>query len=276
MVARLTGRKAIIIFATNKYFILGLRLISHIQKHYKTENHLDYIFISDSDPKQYYDNKNIHHIPVSKDLSFMDIMILRWGYAAKVASWGIHDEIILIDADTSIKHDFTDSDFSSKFTTLLHPDNDDRDWMLNYTFEKNKKAAGYFKFADNEVYYNAAFLAASPSVSEDIYRKLLEWHRTDVRNDIQPPWHDETYINKYAHVYRIPEKIIDGKNSFLSLGDKGGKSLLTDLEHQSGVYVFDNARVINDVYRNALTSLTNLDIDSKWDILDDGTVYLVG
>lgn len=270
------SRKAVVIFATNKYFVLGLRLISHWEHHYKSNNKIDFIFISDSDPRQYYNKKNIHYIPVSKDLSFLEIMILRWRYAAKVASFGIHDEILMVDADTSISNDFSDDAFSSNFTILKHPDNDNRDWILNHSFENNKRSSAYFKFTKNEVYYNAGLVTTSPSVMIELNDHISKWYRQNQAMGIATPWHDETYINKYAHVVRVPEKVLFGDSLFLNMSDKGGDVMITGHPSGSGVYVFDNARTIDDAYMSVLGQLSEIDINNhKWTISNEGKVEIV-
>jgi hypothetical protein len=270
------GRKAIVIFATNKYFVLGLRLISHWEHHYKSDNKIDFIFISDSDPKQYYDKKNIHYIPVGNDLSFLDIMILRWAYASKIASFGLHDEILMIDADTSINKDFSDENFSSNLTMVKHPDNDNRDWILNHSFENNKRSSAYFRFTKNEVYYNAGLLVASPKVMIDLNEHISKWYRQNIAMGISTPWHDETYINKYAHTVKIPEKILYQDTVFLTMSDKGGSSMITGHSSGSGVYVFDNARAIDNAYTKILEQLHAMDINNcKWIISDEGKIQIV-
>jgi histo-blood group ABO system transferase len=270
------SKKAVVIAATNKYFALGLRLISHWNHHYKSDNKIDFIFISDRDPNEYSVANNIKHIAVTPSESFMEIAMYRWQVAIKLAESEEYDEIICVDADTTIGSDFTDENFSSEFTAMKHMYNDNYEHKMNNLIENNKRAASFFKFEDDGDHYHCGFVVATPEIFKDLGLKMNEWWQTDIANGVEARWHDESYFNKYVYTVRPLTKALDTKKLFMSLGDKAGVLFFKNSKLRAGAHNFDEGKRLQGPFQRFMKNLSRAKLVGKrWDISTNGTIVNV-
>lgn len=270
------SKKAIIVAATNKYFALGLRLISHWNHHYKSDNTVDFIFISDRDPNRYFVANNIKYVEVPPSESFMEIAMYRWELASKLAESAEYSEIICIDADTTISSNFTDEDFSSEFTAMKHMYNDNYEHKMNNLIENDERAASFFKFEDDGDHYHCGFVVATPEIFKDLGLKMNEWWQTDVANGVEARWHDESYFNKYLYTVRPITRALNTNRLFMSLGDKAGHMFFKGSTRRAGAHNFNEGKRLQGPFERFMKNLSKANlVDKRWDISANGTIVNV-
>ena len=94
--------------------------------------------------------------------------------------------------------------------------------------------------------------------------------KTDLKNNITPVWHDETYLNKYVHTITKPKKVIPATQSIFKVSDKGPDVLLQNL---SGAFMFEDVKNKNEAFFKILNSIPK-NLNSKWGIDNLGNIFI--
>ena len=210
----------VIIIATKEYFPLGLRAINQFLHFYKGDRSVFFRFISDQDPKEFIDYANIEHVYMNPDMDFESYTMKKIEEVQKIEN--TYGYYLILDADTKINKPFSDRDFISDFTCLMHFNNR----ILNkkrLPFETNPKSSAYFNQAHykSRMYYHACMIGGSYENIKELSDNIITWWQEDKVKGIRAIWEDESYLNRYVNTIKKPDKILDPDDLFCLLGDKG-------------------------------------------------------
>lgn len=200
------NKVGIVIVATNSYFVLGVRFIKRFHHFYNGEHKIKFFFFSDQDPSDYIQDDidiEYHH---DYHADWVQGTNSKFKNIIKLADKDI-DYIYYFDADTSINRPFDITNIIGDITGGEHFGN--RSWMKNEKpFDRNPNSKAYIPIdTDKEqMYYYGAFFGGQKDRLIDLCKLLHEWQIEDKKIHHEPPWNDESYLNKYFH-YNPPHFI---------------------------------------------------------------------
>lgn len=207
----------IVLVATNRYFPLGLRLVSRWKNLYFGENKYIFHFISDRDPREYLyidDESLVYESIESKD--WFSNNMLRIDYLKKIAQLN-SDYVICIDADTNVENKILDNLFLHEAFFLQHAERE-------YVEINNDMSVGYMNFSnlEDKDFVQACFFGGTPQKVInmcDYVIKCLDIDRPigKILNNI-----DETYLTKYFYINKQCVSL-KRENLPLFITDKGGQ-----------------------------------------------------
>lgn len=254
---------AFVITATGPYFILGIRLINKINKHYSGNSIIDIHFFSDEDPKKYVTHKNVHYVNMAHD-KFEKITMKKTVNPINI-NYKEYDYIFLSDADTNITKNFSDSDFIGNLVAVRHFN--DKTFMAQVkNYERNPLSSAYIPYETklDQIYYCACFLGGLSENVVAFINEIIKMEDHDLRIGIVPVWHDESYVNKFLH-HTPPAFLMDPFDTFLIISDKGNSK---ELRAGSENPPFEGVDIEN--LKNKIKILK----DKDWDIVDNKIVVI--
>jgi len=224
---------AIIIIATNSYFILGLRFIKKFMHYYNGNSIIKFYFFSDHDPRNYFSSDiNLEYI-YTKHNNWLDATNSKF-YNIKSLENKDEDYFYYFDADTNIMKTFDETWFLGESVGAEHFGN--KSWLKNGAgFDKNPRSKAYVPEDSklDKIYYMGAFLGGKKEKIMKIAEILLQWQLEDKKINYEPGVNDESYINAYFHYN--PPKIVKIENFPFLYSDKGGmqdtRNPLLDIEY---------------------------------------------
>lgn len=66
-----------------------------------------------------------------------------------------------------------------------------------FTYDRNEKTNAYIPLGDGEIYYQACFWGGTTKKFMELSKTITEWVNQDIKNEVEPIWLDESYLNKY-------------------------------------------------------------------------------
>lgn len=216
-------RIGVAILATNAYFLLGLRFVHKWIRYYTGDASIVFHFFSDKNPKEYLNETNnmiiVHHPENHKNWvegtnsKFKNIITLENEDL---------DYIYYFDADTDIKHPFTENWFLGDLVGGEHFGN--KLWMENNkAFERYEKSRAYIPVDTRlpQMYYYGAFFGGTKFNVINFCRTLKDNQEADRLINFEPGCNDESYINAYFH-YNPPSKTVLSQDFAFIISDKAG------------------------------------------------------
>lgn len=77
-------------------------------------------------------------------------------------------------------------------------------WYINekkpvdkYPYERRPVSRAYIPYDEGMHYYQAGLIGGKSEYYLELLEKCDEWTESDLKQDIVPVWHDESYLNKY-------------------------------------------------------------------------------
>ncbi|XP_072287758.1 histo-blood group ABO system transferase-like isoform X2 [Pyxicephalus adspersus] len=140
--------------------------------------------------------------PRWQDVSMRRMEMIRDFAREKIAS---EDFLVCVDVDMKFNDEVGVEILSDLFGTL-------NPWMFGlpheqYTYERNPQSEAYIPTDEGDFYYAGTFFGGSV---EKVYKLTNFCHNammTDKAKNLEPVWHDESYLNKYL-LYHKPTKIL--------------------------------------------------------------------
>ena len=244
----------IVILATNKYFVLGLRLMHRISHFYSGNSKIHFHFFSDNDPREYLNLNNItYHKAPSK--SWTETVLFKLKAMNEVARGEDYGYFVYVDADSNLSKNFKDEDFTSESFILKH-------FLTSVKnhYEENSLSSAYIDPTEYpDFYYHSCYFGGAKNNILQLTNTSIDLCEQDANNGITARAEDESYINKYFYM-NPPKTIFDpDSDNFPFVGDKGilandwGKyieTLFTDeeyLEMLNKIKTLKNQNVLWDI-----------------------------
>ena len=218
----------VVVLATNRYFLLGLRFIHKWRKHYKGNKNITFYLFTDTEPSDYIDTSDVIHYYSTNETwvegansKFKNILRLQdvdEGY------------LYFFDADTNIQQDFTEDWFLGSVVGGQHFG--DQDWMKHVkSYDRNPKSSCYIpqNTTRPQMYYYGAFFGG---VKGEMMKLCKEIYRRQQKNreiQYEPPVNDESYLNREYH-YAPPTKVVMCRDFPFIVSDKGSISEIRDVK----------------------------------------------
>lgn len=216
----------IVILATNRYFLLGLRFIHSWRRYYIGKQNITFYLFSDTDPKEYIDTSDIvYHYSTNKDWvegansKFKNILRLE-----EVKE----DYLYFFDADTSINRYFTEDWFLGDLVGGQHFG--DQDWMKEKkSYDRNPKSSCYIPEDTKrpEMYYYGAFFGGLRDEMIKLCREIYKRQKENKKIGYEPAVNDESYLNREYH-YNPPTKVVMCPDFAFVISDKGSIENIRD------------------------------------------------
>ena len=194
---------AIIIIATNSYFLLGMRFLKQ-WLHYNTDNKYKFYVFTDKNILEYIPEK--YHNKVE----YIHTEHKSWEDSTNSKFQGIIDlypkikdnteSIYYFDADTSISEKFNSKWFD--LGDLVSGQHYNDLYEGPKVFDRNPESKAYISEDTDrpQMYYYGAFFGGKLDNVVEMCNKLLEWQDEDKKINYEPIWNDESYLNKYFHI----------------------------------------------------------------------------
>lgn len=218
----------VLILATNGYIGLGVRLVKKLRHHYKgsiplhivvATNHQLYKYIPEDYAELYYCSHS----------NWVESTNSKYIIAKNIDAG---DYLFYLDADTNIVKDFTEADIIGTIVGGQHFG--DLDWMKeDKAYDRNPESTAFVPKNTEllQMYYLGAFWGGRTGNIRNVIDVLLDWQEKNKQKGIEPPWNDESYLNKYFHYYP-PTRVILFKDFPFMVSDKGGLSDLRNPRKQ--------------------------------------------
>lgn len=210
----------ICIIATNAYFILGIRFIKKFVNYYNGNLKIKFYFFSDSDPTPY--------LPNTIDFIFLEQFHANWMEGTNSKFTNIIslknedvDYLYYFDADTNINNYFDEKWFLGELVGGQHFG--DQTWMKEKkSYDRNPQSKAYISYETklSQMYYLGAFFGGKKNNVINFCETLRYWQLEDNKIPYEPVVNDESYINKYFHIFK-PQTVMF-KDFMFVISDKGG------------------------------------------------------
>ncbi|XP_072287759.1 histo-blood group ABO system transferase-like isoform X3 [Pyxicephalus adspersus] len=204
-------RVGITVFAIKKYTVFVQNFIESAEKFFMIGHKVNYYVFTDrvSDIPNMTLNKDrnltilkVPSYPRWQDVSMRRMEMIRDFAREKIAS---EDFLVCVDVDMKFNDEVGVEILSDLFGTL-------NPWMFGlpheqYTYERNPQSEAYIPTDEGDFYYAGTFFGGSV---EKVYKLTNFCHNammTDKAKNLEPVWHDESYLNKYL-LYHKPTKIL--------------------------------------------------------------------
>lgn len=193
----------IYILATNQYGILGVRAIKNMARLYKGTNKLIFYLSSDYDiDKIFPSNITVKDVPVEESHDWCTITNSKFTNMLTLKDEPI-DALYYMDADTGIVSEFDDEWFDKG--ALVGAEHYHLDWSINFLFpfDQNENSTAYMAppYDSSYTYFQGAFFGGALSNVMNMCKTLITWQEANRKLGIEPPWNDESYLNKYLHLH---------------------------------------------------------------------------
>ena len=222
-----TKKIAIVLVATNSYFLLGLRFLKQWFHFYDSPKDCIFYFCSDVNVLEYIP-KNFHNKTIwintthsswedATNSKFTNIINLKDTFEKDKCEY-----VFYFDADTTINKSFDHSWFlKGDLVGGEHYNNSDKG---EKPYERNPKSKAYIpKNTELEqIYYYGAFFGGKIDNVIKFCEQLIIYQKEDTLINIEPIWNDESYINKYFH-FNKPSVVLN-KDFQFNISDKNGMS----------------------------------------------------
>jgi hypothetical protein len=208
----------IVVLATGKYFVLGLRILHRINHFYTGNLKLVFHFFSENNPKDYLALDNIIYHKVN-NVAWNETMLQKLQVIQEAVETENHDYFLYVDADTNVYKKFDNTYLANDSFIAEH-------WMNeapDIHYEKNPLSSAYIspeKYP--KFYYQANYFGGTKSNMLSLLKTSIKLFKKDLSNGTLARAEDESYINKYLSV-KPPSKSFDptSKNFPFVIGDKG-------------------------------------------------------
>lgn len=210
----------IAIVATNAYFVLGVKFVKRFYHFYNGDAQIKFFFFSDTDPKDYMQDEIDIEYYHDTHSDWVEGTNSKFKNIIKLKDRDI-DYIYYFDADTGVNQNFTMDNMIGDLVGGEHYGN--RDWMKDSKpFDRNPASKAYVPLGTDlpQMYYYGAFFGGQKDKFIDLCELLKRWQLEDRKIPHEPPWNDESYLNKYFH-YNEPHVIKTEMFPFL-VSDKSG------------------------------------------------------
>jgi hypothetical protein len=210
----------IAIVATNSYFVLGIKFIKRFYHFYKGDDQVTFFFFSDTDPEDYLQSDIDIEYYHDSHSDWVEGTNSKFKNIIKLANKDV-DYIYYLDADTSVNQEFDMSNLIGELVGGEHYGN--RCWMKDSKpFDRNPASKAYVPEDTDlpQMYYYGAFFGGERDKLIELCKLLREWQIEDRKIPHEPPWNDESYLNKYFH-FNEPHVVKTEKFPFL-VSDKSG------------------------------------------------------
>jgi len=210
----------IVVVATNSYFVLGIKFIKRFYHFYKGEDQVTFFFFSDTDPKGYLQDIIDIEYHYDSHADWVEGTNSKFKNIMKLKDKDV-DYLFYVDADTSVNHNFDMSKLTGELVGGEHYGN--RDWMKDSKpFDRNPASKAYVPEDTDlpQMYYYGAFFGGERVKFVELCELLRSWQIEDKKIPHEPPWNDESYLNKYFH-YNQPHVVTTENFPFL-VSDKSG------------------------------------------------------
>lgn len=210
----------IAIVATNSYFVLGIKLIKRFYNFYKGDDQVTFFFFSDTDPTDYIQSGIDIEYYYDSHSDWVEGTNSKFKNIIKLANKDV-DYIYYLDADTSVNQNFDMSNLIGELVGGEHFGN--RCWMKDSKpFDRNPASKAYVPEDTDlpQTYYYGAFFGGERDKLIELCKLLRSWQIEDRKIPHEPPWNDESYLNKYFH-FNEPHIVKTEKFPFL-VSDKSG------------------------------------------------------
>lgn len=208
------------LIGTNAYFPLALRFIKRFTFFYNGNKKIKFYLFSDQDPKPYLpDNINYKFIKQSHN-NWVEGTNSKFSNIISLEKEDF-DYLYYFDADTNINNHFDETWFLGEMVGGQHyEDNFSMKERKNY--DRNPKSKAFIPFDTKlpQTYYLGAFFGGKKKKIINFCKTLREWQLEDRKIPYEPGVNDESYINKFFHLYR--PKTIASKDFKFLISDKGG------------------------------------------------------
>lgn len=210
----------ICVIATNGYFVLGIRFIKRFMHFYNGYGQIKFYFFSDTDPAPY--------LLDSYDVKFIEQRHNNWTEGTNSKFTNIIslesedvDYLYYFDADTNVNKYFDETWFLGDLVGGQHFA--DEGWMKDKkAYDRNPASKAYIPEITElpQMYYLGAFFGGIKDRVINFCKVLRSWQMEDQKIPYEPAVNDESYINKYFHIYK-PATVMY-KNFAFVISDKGG------------------------------------------------------
>ncbi|XP_077339411.1 N-acetyllactosaminide alpha-1,3-galactosyltransferase-like [Lithobates pipiens] len=77
-----------------------------------------------------------------------------------------------------------------------------------FTYERDPRSAAYIPPGKGHFYYHAAVFGGTPSRLFNLTSSCLKGILRDKENNIEAVWHDESHLNRYFALEKLPQKVL--------------------------------------------------------------------
>lgn len=210
----------IAVVATNAYFVLGVKFLKRFHHFYSGDAQIKFFFFSDTDPKDYIQDEIDVEYYHDTHSDWVQGTNSKFKNIIKLKDKDV-DYIYYFDADTSVNQNFTMNKMIGDLVGGEHYGN--RDWMKDdKPFDRNPASKAYVPLDTDlpQMYYYGAFFGGQKDKFIELCELLREWQIEDKKIPHEPPWNDESYLNKYFH-FNPPHAVLGEDFPFL-VSDKSG------------------------------------------------------
>lgn len=205
----------IVILATNGYFPLGVRFIKRFMQFYQGKNEIRFHLFADKNPDLYLPERIKVNFYPTFNTNWVEGTNLKFKSILSITS--DDDYLYYFDADTNVSKPFGDWFLGDLVGGRHYADHiyDPK------PFERNPISCACVPFSDSpEMYYYGAFFGGKFDQIMGFCETLRAWQEADQHKGFEPVWNDESYINKYFHLW--PPKVIMCEDFPFDVSDKGG------------------------------------------------------
>jgi len=210
----------IAIVATNAYFVLGIKFIKRFYHFYKGNDQVTFFFFSDTDPSGYLQDAIDVEFYHDQHADWVEGTNSKFKNIIKLKDKDV-DYIYYFDADTSVNQNFTMDKMIGDLVGGEHFGN--RGWMKDdKPFDRNPRSKAYVPVDTDlpQMYYYGAFFGGKRVKFTNLCELLRSWQLEDKKIPHEPPWNDESYLNKYFHFN--PPHVVLGEDFPFAVSDKSG------------------------------------------------------
>lgn len=210
----------IAVVATNAYFVLGVKFLKRFHHFYSGGAQIKFFFFSDTDPKDYIQDEIDVEYYHDTHSDWVQGTNSKFKNIIKLKDKDV-DYIYYFDADTSVNQNFTMDKMIGDLVGGEHYGN--RDWMKDdKPFDRNPASKAYVPLDTDlpQMYYYGAFFGGQKDKFIELCELLREWQIEDKKIPHEPPWNDESYLNKYFH-FNAPH-VVHMEDMPFHISDKSG------------------------------------------------------
>ena len=209
----------ITIVATNSYFVLGIRFIKRFMQFYKGKGEISFYMFTDKDPKDYLPD-SINYVYIhTEHKNWVDGTNSKFTNILGISELAKNEDYLYqFDADTNVSKPFGDWFLGDLVGGRHYADH----IYETKPFERNPISCACVPFEDKTpaMYYYGAFFGGKRVKVRCFCETLRAWQEADQHKGFEPVWNDESYINKYFHLW--PPKVIMCEDFPFDVSDKGG------------------------------------------------------
>jgi hypothetical protein len=188
----------IICLANGPYSIFINNLIESCEKNFLPTHKKEYFIITDNS-FEYSIQENVHTILKKRNGWPLDCL-LRPHYSFELKKELEHlDYVYFFNANMSIYDEIgeeilPDNEYrlvGVEHACYLHRNN------YIFTYDRNPRSKAYIPFGEGLIYYQACLWGGITKDFIELSETIKEWTDIDIKNNIEPIWLDESYLNKY-------------------------------------------------------------------------------